>query len=117
VNGQEGQVEQMEEVCFLLSYTIIPTDWEVLSDRQKDLLAGGIDHTATRIDAREGNRPDDPLAYTPEVRWWRTDQAAQMNGDAVQSTAPPAVRIEVVPTLLAQRAGERIRVLRGHWGS
>lgn len=76
MKGQEGRVEQLEEVCFLLSCTITLADWEVLSEEQKELLADAIDHTAARIDAREGVGPGDPLAYRPEVRWWRTDQAA-----------------------------------------
>lgn len=68
-------VTQLEEVCFLLSCQITLADWEVLSDEQKELLADAIDRTGQRIDAREGIEPDDPLAYSPEVRWWRDEEA------------------------------------------
>lgn len=68
-------IENLEEVCFLLSCQITLADWEVLSDEQKELLADAIDRTGQRIDAREGIEPDDPLAYSPEVRWWRDEEA------------------------------------------
>ncbi|MPV50157.1 hypothetical protein GCG21_09090 [Pseudactinotalea sp. HY160] len=65
---------ELEEICFVLSSLIRVTDWEHLSDRQKDVLADAIDRTAARIDAAEGIDPGDELAYLPEPRPWRTDQ-------------------------------------------